>query len=506
MAARPACRAVTANAVRLRVSSQRPTPDDRDKVPRVAITIPDFSKTHVVVVGDVMLDRYLFGSTGRISPEAPVPVVHIQETDDRPGGAANVAVNLASLGGSTCLVGVVGEDDAGNVLQDILVKRGIECNFHRVSDRPTITKTRVQSRGQQLIRLDEEHAVVMHGDEVTAVLKKLILGAGAVVLSDYGKGALSDIEAMISACREAQVPALVDPKGSDFERYRGASLITPNQAEFEAVVGICESDEELVSRAYEMIDNLDLDAILVTRSEKGMLLIETDMEPVFLSTQAREVYDVTGAGDTVIATLAGALASGHNMAASAALANVAAGLVVRKIGVATVTPGEISIALHQRGEGGRGAVGLDELKLMVSESRERDETIIMTNGCFDILHAGHVSYLEEAKGLGDRLIVAVNDDASVKRLKGESRPINSIEDRLLVLAGLAAVDWAVPFSDDTPASLIADILPDVLVKGGDYKPDDIAGAKDVLNNGGEVQVLTFRDGYSSSRIIDKLRD
>ena len=254
MAARPACRAATANAVRLRVSSQRPTPDDRDKVPRVAITIPDFSKTHVVVVGDVMLDRYLFGSTGRISPEAPVPVVHIQETDDRPGGAANVAVNLASLGGSTCLVGVVGEDDAGNVLQDILVKRGIECNFHRVSDRPTITKTRVQSRGQQLIRLDEEHAAVMHGDEITAVLKKLILGAGAVVLSDYGKGALSDIEAMISACREAQVPALVDPKGSDFERYRGASLITPNQAEFEAVVGICESDEELVSRSFHTLD------------------------------------------------------------------------------------------------------------------------------------------------------------------------------------------------------------------------------------------------------------
>ena len=235
-----------------------------------------------------------------------------------------------------------------------------------------------------------------------------------------------------------------------------------------------------------------------------MLLLEAGNEPVFLSTRAREVFDVTGAGDTVIATLAGALASGQSFAAAAALSNVAAGLVVRKIGVATVTPGEISIALHQRGQGGRGLVGLEELKSMVAESRQRNERIIMTNGCFDVLHAGHVSYLEEAKSLGDRLIVAVNDDDSVRRLKGESRPINELEDRLLVLAGLAAVDWVVPFSDDTPAALIAAVLPDVLVKGGDYKPDEIAGAKDVLGNGGEVRVLAFRDGHSSSRIIERL--
>jgi D-beta-D-heptose 7-phosphate kinase/D-beta-D-heptose 1-phosphate adenosyltransferase len=237
-----------------------------------------------------------------------------------------------------------------------------------------------------------------------------------------------------------------------------------------------------------------------------MLLLEADMEPVFLSTQAREVFDVTGAGDTVIATLAGALASGQSLTSSSALANLAAGLVVRKIGVASVTPGEISVALHERGQGGRGPLGLNELKLVVAQSRERGERIIMTNGCFDILHAGHVAYLEEAKSLGDRLIVAVNDDASVRRLKGEKRPINALEDRLLVLAGLAAVDWVIPFSGDTPASLIAELLPDVLVKGGDYRPEDIAGAKDVLRNGGEVRVLAFRDGHSSSRIIDKLSD
>lgn len=453
-----------------------------------------------------MLDRYLFGSTGRISPEAPVPVVHVHETDDRAGGAANVAVNLASLGVATSLVGVVGQDEAADALQSIMANRNIRCEFHRVDDRPTITKTRVQSRGQQLIRLDQEETTDMPGDAVVGVLKDSIKGAGAVVLSDYGKGALSDVSEMIEVCRQAGIAVLVDPKGSDFTKYRGATIITPNMSEFEAVAGPCASDDELVERGRAMINELALEALLVTRSEKGMLLLEAGQDPVFLSTQAREVYDVTGAGDTVIATLAGALASGQNLPSAAALANVAAGLVVRKIGVATVTPGEISVSLHQRGQGGRGLVGRSELQLMVAESRERGERVIMTNGCFDVLHAGHVSYLEEAKSLGDRLIVAVNDDDSVRRLKGESRPINALEDRLLVLAGLAAVDWVVPFSDDTPASLITDVLPDVLVKGGDYKPEDIVGGEDVLQNGGEVRVLAFRDGHSSSRIIDKLRD
>ena len=472
----------------------------------MTISIPDFSSTRVVVAGDVMLDRYLFGSTGRISPEAPVPVVHVHETDNRPGGAANVAVNLASLGVSTNVVGVVGNDAAADSLEAIMSEHGIACNFARAGDRPTITKTRVQSRGQQLIRLDEENVADMPGDAMVSTLRSVLEGAGAVVLSDYGKGALADVSVMIALCREAGVPVLVDPKGTDFHKYRGASLLTPNQSEFEAVAGRCASDQELVDRARTMMDDLDLDALLVTRSEKGMLLVEAGARPLFLSTQAREVYDVTGAGDTVIATLAGALASGQDLASSAALANIAAGLVVRKIGVATVTPGEISAALHQRGQGGRGLVELDALLALVEESRSRNERIVMTNGCFDVLHAGHVSYLEEAKSLGDRLIVAVNDDASVKRLKGDSRPINALEDRLLVLAGMAAVDWVVPFAEDTPARLIQAILPDVLVKGGDYKPDEIVGGKEVLQNGGEVRVLAFRDGHSSSRIIDRLGD
>ena len=471
----------------------------------MVISVPDFSKIHVVVVGDVMLDRYLFGTTNQISPEAPVPIVHIQETDDRPGGAANVAVNLSSLGCSTCLIGKVGKDDAGKILLKLLKNSKIDCKFHYTNNIPTITKTRVQSRGQQLIRFDEEYVKNFDNNDIVDLLKESISCADIVILSDYGKGTLSNIEDMIAVCNDASVPVLIDPKGNNFKRYFGASLITPNQSEFEAVVGICSSEEEMIERARSMMDDLDLNAILITRSEEGMLLIEVGNKPVYLKAKAREVFDVTGAGDTAIATTAAAMASGCDIQWSAALANLAAGLVVRKIGVASVTPQEISTALHERGEGGRGIVDLNHLKAMVLEARQRGEKIIMTNGCFDILHAGHVSYLEEAKGLGDRLIVAINDDASVKRLKGNQRPINSVDVRSSVLAGLASVDWIIPFQDDSPESLISDILPDVLVKGGDYNINEIAGAKNVLKNGGEVKILAFREGYSSTSIIDKLK-
>ncbi|MDX1507792.1 MAG: bifunctional D-glycero-beta-D-manno-heptose-7-phosphate kinase/D-glycero-beta-D-manno-heptose 1-phosphate adenylyltransferase HldE, partial [Woeseiaceae bacterium] len=454
----------------------------------------------------VMLDQYLFGSTARISPEAPVPVVHVQQTDNRPGGAANVAINLATLGVKTELAGVVGDDDAGKSLQRILLDRGIECSFTRAGDRPTITKTRVQSRGQQLIRLDKETAGALSDDGIVQAVARAAKGASAVVLSDYGKGALTRVADMIAACREAGVPVLVDPKGRDFSKYRGATIITPNQSEFEAVAGEASDDADLVARGRKLLADLELDALLITRSEKGMLLLEAGEEPLFLATRASEVYDVTGAGDTVIATLAAAIAAGVGLSEAAGLSNLAAGLVVRKIGVAAVTPSELRVALHRRGQGGRGLLSPEELPALIAEARSRSEKIVMTNGCFDILHAGHVAYLEEAKSIGDRLIVAVNDDASVKRLKGDSRPVNALEDRMLVLAGLAAVDWVVPFADDTPAALIEQVLPDVLVKGGDYRPEEIAGGKAVLANGGEVRVLAFRDGHSTSAIIEKLRD
>lgn len=472
----------------------------------MTVTIPDFSRAKVLVAGDVMLDRYLFGGTSRISPEAPVPVVHVQTSEDRAGGAANVAVNLASLGVKTVLIGLVGKDDEAHALQSTLTKKDIDCRFISVSDWPTTTKTRVQSRGQQLIRLDRETTVVAGSEKMTPGLARHLKNVNAVVLSDYGKGALADVKAMIESCRSAGLPVLVDPKGTNFDKYRGATVITPNQAEFEAVAGVCKTDDELVSRARSMIADLKLVALLVTRSEKGMLLVQDSDEPVFLKSRAREVFDVTGAGDTVIAVLAGALASGDNIRSAATLSNLAAGLVVRKIGVASVTPSELRAALHRRGEGGRGLVALDELLPVVDEAKVRGEKIVMTNGCFDVLHAGHVAYLEEAKSLGDRLIVAVNDDDSVRRLKGESRPVNALADRMAVLAGLAAVDWVVSFSDDTPQQIIREILPDILVKGGDYKSEEIVGAKDVLKNGGEVRTLAFREGHSSSRIIDKLAE
>jgi D-beta-D-heptose 7-phosphate kinase/D-beta-D-heptose 1-phosphate adenosyltransferase len=471
----------------------------------VSISIPEFSNAHVVVVGDVMLDRYLFGATGRISPEAPVPVVHVRRTDDRPGGAANVAVNLATLGVRTTLLGIVGDDDEAIALESKLVDTGVSCLFAKIADWPTITKTRVQSRGQQLIRLDREEPITSGSDKLVETLKGLLADANAVVMSDYDKGSLTEVAAMIAECREAGVPVFVDPKGNDFAKYRGATLITPNQGEFDAAAGQSTTDDELLTNGRQLMHDLDLAALLVTRSEKGMLLLEDNGEPEFLSTRAREVFDVTGAGDTVIATLAAALANGQTLKSAAQLANLAAGLVVGKIGVAAVTPSELRVALHRLGQGGRGLVLLDELRSMVEEARSRGDKIVMTNGCFDVLHAGHVAYLEEAKSLGDRLIVAINDDDSVRRLKGDPRPINALADRMAVISGLAAVDWVVSFADDTPQAAIQSILPDVLVKGGDYRLDDIIGSKEVLKNGGEVRVLAFREGHSSSRIIERLK-
>lgn len=451
-----------------------------------------------------MLDRYLFGGTSRISPEAPVPVVHVRESDDRPGGAANVAVNLASLGATTTLLGFVGKDEEAKVLESILRSHHIDCRFSVTALWPTITKTRVLSRSQQLIRLDREEPCT----DLTMTLREPLLRAlgsvDVVVLSDYGKGALSDVSAMIEDCRARKIPVLVDPKGVDFSIYAGASLITPNQSEFEAVAGPCRTDEELVQRAKKMLLELNLGALLVTRSEKGMLLIEKGYEPLFLSTDAREVYDVTGAGDTVIATVAAALGSGERLPIAASLANIAAGVVVRKIGVATVTPIEIQIASQPKDPGGRGLVSDVELVSNLLRARARGERIVFTNGCFDVLHAGHVGYLEEAASLGDRLIVGVNDDASVTRLKGPSRPVNSLADRMSVLAGLSAVDWVVPFSEDTPANLINKIMPDVLAKGGDYRPEDIVGSSEVIAAGGEVRVLPFREGHSSTKTIEKM--
>jgi D-beta-D-heptose 7-phosphate kinase/D-beta-D-heptose 1-phosphate adenosyltransferase len=471
----------------------------------VTFAIPDFSSVRIVVAGDAMLDEYWFGEAARISPEAPVPVVRAGTTEQRAGGAANVALNVAALGARSRLVAAIGADERGKALAEHLEARSVECRFVRSRTLPTIHKLRVLARNQQLIRLDSEQSFASCAAELAKLFAEAIAGTDAVVLSDYGKGTLDRARELIEECRRRKVPVLIDPKGRDFDKYRGATALTPNQSELEAVVGPWADETDLAARAETLRARLDLDMLLVTRGERGMTLFAKGAAPLTLGAQAREVFDVTGAGDTVIALLAAGLAAKMLRADAVALANLGAGLVVGKIGAATVTRAELNLALHRHGSGGRGLVGVAELDELVRAAKARDERIVMTNGCFDLLHAGHVAYLEEAKSLGDHLIVAVNDDASVRRLKGPSRPVTPLADRMAVLAGLAAVDWVVPFAEDTPASLIERLLPHVLVKGGDWKPEQIAGGAAVRANGGQVIVLPYKAGRSTTGLIEALR-
>jgi D-beta-D-heptose 7-phosphate kinase/D-beta-D-heptose 1-phosphate adenosyltransferase len=471
----------------------------------VSLSVPDFSALSIVVGGDAMLDEYWFGDATRISPEAPVPVVHANYREQRAGGAANVAVNLAALGARVRFCGAAGLDTSGSLLTELLERAGVEPNFVTDEELPTIHKLRVLARNQQLIRLDAERGLDALAPEFNRLLSSRADQGQVVVLSDYGKGTLSRIEELIAALKHKSCRVLVDPKGRAFERYRGCFCLTPNQAEFRAVAGSWSSEREFLSKAQRLRETLDLDYLLVTRSERGMTMVGRDIDVVDFEAEAREVFDVTGAGDTVIATLAASFGVSMGVADSVALANLAASLVVGKIGVAPVTPAELKSALHRRGYGGRGLVTADELEAILGDAKRRGDRIVMTNGCFDILHAGHVSYLEEAKSLGDQLVVAVNDDASVARLKGPSRPITPLADRMAVLAGLAAVDWVVPFTEDTPAALIERLGPDVLVKGGDWQIDEIAGADFVRAHGGEVRVLEFKPGRSTTGLIETIR-
>ncbi len=471
------------------------------------IELPSLADARVLVVGDLMLDRYWHGDTSRISPEAPVPVVKVEQAEERAGGAGNVALNIAALGAKACLQGFTGDDEQCTALEKLLQPMGIDCLFDKLAGASTITKLRVLSRHQQLIRLDFEDGFVSHtADNLLTTFEQQLPDAGAVVLSDYGKGTLRQVQAFIQRAREAGKVVLVDPKGSDFARYRGATLITPNMHEFETVVGRCEDDADIVSKGQALMQELELQALLITRSERGMTLLQKDMPAIHLPTHAREVFDVTGAGDTVISVLAAALAAGESLADATALSNLAAGIVVSKLGTATVSMDELRRAIREQHQIQRGVVDEDSLLAMIRESRQHGETVVMTNGCFDILHAGHVAYLEQARELGDRLIVAVNDDASVKRLKGEERPVNTMEKRMRMLAALECVDWVVPFYEDTPTRLICKLAPDILVKGGDNDPDKIPGGDCVREAGGEVKVLTYIDGVSTTGIISTIRE
>ncbi len=425
-----------------------------------------------------------------------------------PGGAGNVALNIAALGGRVTVMGYCGQDEAGDSLLGILQRADIHCDIQRLGAFPTVTKLRILSRHQQLIRLDFEDAFwEADAGPLLAAFQARLEDADVVVISDYGKGTLAAVGEMIGLCRAAGKPVLVDPKGADFAKYSHADLLTPNLGEFEAVAGACRNEAELEEKGMALLAWLDLGALLVTRGEHGMSLLRPGVPPLHLPARAREVFDVTGAGDTVISVLAAALAAGHPLVQATELANLAAGIVVGKLGAASVSPEELDYALHGAKAHRRGVIALDKLLETLKSTRGAGEKIVLTNGCFDILHPGHVDYLQKAKDLGDRLVVLVNGDESVRRLKGPGRPVNSVASRMAMLAALECVDWVVAFDEDTPREAICRILPDVLVKGGDYTDiTRIAGHDCVLANGGEVRLLGFVEGFSTTGIIENIRN
>lgn len=467
----------------------------------------NFSSARILVVGDVMLDQYWSGDTVRVSPEAPVPVVRVKKNQGRAGGAANVAMNAAALGAKVGMVGIIGQDEAGDALDQLLLEAGVECHWVRDAQQPTIRKLRIVSRQQQLIRLDFEESPADHlAQAVVMQVAARLADYDVLVISDYAKGCLAYVRDMIELARDMGKQVFVDPKGRDFSLYRGATLVKPNLSEFCAVVGSVHGDEAIAQAGMHLVQELNLQALLVTRSEAGMTLCQQGGAAMHIPTKAQEVFDVTGAGDTAMATLAVAVAAGNSLPMAVRLANEASGIVVRKLGTSVVTLAELDTALHPPAHTGSIAKQADELTHWVRQAQARGEQVVMTNGCFDLLHPGHIRYLQEAKAMGDRLIVAVNSDASVKRLKGEGRPVNTIDTRLEMLAALESVDWVVAFDEDTPEALICQVKPNILVKGGDYQPHQIAGAECVWQSGGQVKVLKFWQGHSSTQLIEKMKD
>ncbi len=468
-------------------------------------SLPDFSTASVLVVGDVMLDRYWFGDSSRISPEAPVPIVKIDNTDNRPGGAGNVALNISALGAKTTLLGITGADEAASLLDRQLTAASVTHDLCKLDSLATIIKLRVISRHQQLLRMDFEEKMI-HADKDLLVerFKKHLSNANLVILSDYKKGTLSDPQSLIKLARAANIPVLVDPKGNDFSIYQNANIITPNFREFEAIVGHCRNEQEILAKGRELLSKYNIDTLLVTRGEDGMTLIRQD-DTLHLPAYAREVLDVTGAGDTVISMLGTAVAAGLDLHQATALANLAASIAVGKLGAATVTTPELQVTLTGKTSFTSGIVSEEQLLKAVKEARAQGKKVVFTNGCFDVLHAGHVICLQMAKQLGDYLIVAVNTDESIQKLKGPNRPVNCLEHRMTVLAALEAVDWVVPFADDTPERLLQIIKPDVLAKGGEYRLDQVVGAEIVRAYGGDVRILGNKIS-SSSTIINRIID
>ncbi len=469
-----------------------------------SLGLPDFRGIRFLVVGDVMLDCYLYGDVERVSPEAPVPVVHVTGQDECPGGAANVALNLSALGGEVSLLGAVGADDEARRLMELLGESRVQCPWVVSAALQTTLKTRVLSSSQQLLRIDrEQHLNECYLEELKEQFVALLPLCDAVVFSDYAKGVLGKVAEWVALAKKRRLPVFVDPKGQDFSRYAGVDVLTPNLGEFNAVVGASGSEAEFLAKGEKLLQELKLGALLVTRGSQGMTLFSAAGVECFPA-EAQEVYDVTGAGDTVVSVLAATRVAGCSLSAATKFANRAAAAAVRKIGVSVVRRRDL---LDGGGDGFGFSAVLSGAQLpgVLRASRALGERLVMTNGCFDLLHVGHVEYLQQAAALGDRLLVAINDDASVAGLKGSSRPLVSLESRMQVVAGLASVDWVVPFSELTPERLISEVMPDVLVKGGDYRADEVLGAKQVQENGGEVKIIPYVKGFSTSEMLEKAR-
>ena len=462
-------------------------------------------RAKVLVIGDVMLDRYWSGATQRISPEAPVPVVRIEQDYERLGGAGNVAANISAVGATAYLLATLGDDEAARQIEKLARQADIDCCLVKDPNDKTTVKLRVISQQQQLLRLDFEkgNATQKQADQLKLESERLLGEVDVVVISDYGKGGVPDPAELIELADASNVPVIVDPKGRNFDKYRGATLVTPNFREFEDVVGRCADEQEIERKAKILLEQTQIQSLLVTRGDQGMSLICGEQSMHTLAADSKEVFDVTGAGDTVCGVLAAGIAAGLDLHAAVELANRAAGIVVGKFGTATVSGLELSTAGSPESQQSKLFTS-SALSETVKARQANGNRIVMTNGCFDVLHAGHVEYLSRARSLGDFLLVAVNSDSSVSRLKGDSRPINALGDRLSVLAGLASVDALVTFDELTPINLIESLLPDVLVKGGDYEADDIVGADAVRAAGGQVHVLPFVEGLSSSAIIEKM--
>lgn len=459
----------------------------------------------ILVVGDLMIDHYIWGDSTRISPEAPVQVVDVRSENNRLGGACNVANNLVSLGASVEIFGVVGQDSRGEWLLGALEQLGIKTTqIHKDVLRPTTQKTRVILSHQQILRIDrEEKAPIAERvrAEFLSTLQKNIGEYDAVILSDYDKGVLGRefTQSIISLARNAKKPVLCDPKGEDYSKYSGATLLTPNKKEAQGASGIKICDDESLERAAKKLqEECQLDISLITLSEDGIGILDSAKRIVKIPTIAREVFDVTGAGDTVIAALAFCLAQGIDIYQACKFANAAAAVVVGKVGSAVASLEEIAAFVGQESE---KILTKESLLSRLSLLRAQGKRVIFTNGCFDILHKGHVKYLQEARALGDLLIVGLNTDSSIKRLKGEARPINPQEDRAFVLSGLGCVDFVVLFDEDTPHALIKSIAPDVLVKGADYAGKEVVGSEFVS----EVVLIDFVEGKSTTAIIQKIK-